>query len=115
MQSKSLRGAISESIGRDKSSALRALQQSGAQLSSSEQAALKSGNLGAFSDKQLAERFNAKVLGAMGIDASAFSEQRGGQSKGGQSKNEMESNRERSSGNQSESSSQGERKQGRNR
>ena len=63
-----LRKAIGQYIKQNGNKALETMKSSGVKLSQQEEQSVRSGNLEGFSDQQLEERFNSKVLGFLGID-----------------------------------------------
>lgn len=64
-----IKSAIKQRVSKNPDEVLKILKSAGVQLSQTEESEIKSGrlDLDKFSDKQLDERFNAKVLGMMGI------------------------------------------------
>lgn len=67
MESKSLRSIVTACIQNDSSSVFKALKSVGISLTQQEIEQLKTGNLEGFTDKELGERFNSKVLTILGI------------------------------------------------
>jgi hypothetical protein len=67
MATSSLRQALKQRLSTNSGEVLKALKASGVMLSQQEETGLKNGSLEGFSDQQLSQRFNAKVLGALGM------------------------------------------------
>lgn len=63
-----LRQKIAQRVSKDAQGVIQALKSAGVKLSTDEEAGISQGSIDQFSDVQLGERFNSKVLGVMGID-----------------------------------------------
>lgn len=75
MQTSSLRKALTQRLSTNSEEVLKALKSSGVMLSKEEEAGLRKGNLQGFTDQQLSQRFNSKVLGALGLSNLGMSQQ----------------------------------------
>ena len=78
MSKSTLRDALRQRLNNNSEEVLRALKSSGVMLSKEEETSLRNGNLEGFSDQQLSQRFNSKVLGILGL-GSQMGGQQGGQ------------------------------------
>lgn len=88
MSKSTLRDALRQRLNNNSEEVFRALKSSGVMLSKEEENSLRKGSLEGFSDQQLSQRFNAKVLGALGMSAALGGSMgaKMGSSKGGQKK-----------------------------
>jgi hypothetical protein len=78
-----LRQKITQRLSKDPQGVIRTLKTAGVKLSSAEEAGISKGSLDQFSDAQLGERFNSKVLGMLGITGAEGTERSSqGQSQG---------------------------------
>jgi hypothetical protein len=78
-----LRQKITQRLSKDPQGVIRTLKTAGVKLSSAEEAGISKGSLDQFSDAQLGERFNSKVLGMLGITGAESTERSSqGQSQG---------------------------------
>ena len=69
MGQEQLRQKLTQRLSKDSQGVIRTLKSAGIKLSPAEEAGISRGNLDQFSDSQLQERFNTKVLGMLGISA----------------------------------------------
>lgn len=64
-----LRQKLTQRLSKDPQGVIRTLKSAGVKLSQQEEAGISRGSLDQFSDAQLGERFNPKVLGMLGISS----------------------------------------------
>ncbi len=62
-----LREKLTQRLSKDTQGVIRTLKSAGVKLSQQEEASISRGSLDQFSDAQLGERFNPRVLGMLGI------------------------------------------------
>ena len=67
-----LRQALTQRLSKNSEEVVKALKSSGMMLSKEEENSLMKGSLEGFSDQALDKRFNAKVLGMLGMSMSSM-------------------------------------------
>lgn len=73
---RTLRQALTQYLTENREGVIQALKTTGTTLTTEQTTSLKNGTLTGFTDTQLTERFNTKVLGLLGLDAFTTTEGR---------------------------------------